>query len=65
MYKKLGKLREDVLDILWKASDFEEAVYEALAMIGKQFAANSVYLTEISNNKVMNVYFWKPEGITG
>lgn len=65
MYKKLGKLREDVLNILWKASDFEEAVYEALAMIGKQFAANSVYLTEISNNKVMNVYFWKPEGITG
>ena len=33
-------------------------------MIGKQFAANSVYLTEISDNKVMNIYFWKPEGST-
>lgn len=65
MYKKLGKLREDVLSILWESSDFETAVYEALAMIGKQFAANSVYLTEISDNKVMNIYFWKPEGSTG
>lgn len=62
MYKKLGKLREDVLGILWKSPDFEAAVYEALAMIGEQFAADSVYLTEISDNKVMNIYFWKPEG---
>lgn len=65
MYKKLGKLREDVLGILWESSDFEAAIYEALAMIGKQFAADSVYLTEISDYKVMNIYFWKPEGAAG
>lgn len=63
MNEKLGKLKEDILDLLWRASDFDAVIYEALAMIGLQFAADRVYLAEYSNDGSVfqNIYLWEPE----
>lgn len=64
MNGKLEKLKEDVLDLLWSEPCFDAVIHEVLAVIGTQFAAGHVYLTEYSNDSLafQNIYLWEPEG---
>ena len=61
MKQTLEKLKEDILDLLWGATDFDQVIYNALAMIGARLAAESVYLTEFSNDALtfQNTYLWR------
>lgn len=64
MNEKLEKLKERILDLLWGAPNFDTMIHVALAMIGTQFAADRVYLTEFASDgtRLQNIYLWKPEG---
>lgn len=64
MNEKLGKLKEDILGLLWSAPDLDAVIHEALAMIGEQFGADRVYLTEFTNDGTafQHIYLWKPDG---
>ena len=63
MNKELGKLKEDILDLLWRAQNFDTVIDQVLAMIGTQFAVDYVYLTEFSADGTVfrNIYLWKSE----
>ena len=63
MNDKLERLKEDILDLLWNAPYLDVVIHEVLAVIGSQFDADRVYLTEFSNDLAFqNIYLWEPEG---
>lgn len=63
------KIREDIMEILWDAKDFEHSVFQAIELIGNCFSADSVFIAECPEGKLpfRNTFVWhasgKPSGI--
>ncbi|MCC8024940.1 MAG: response regulator [Clostridium sp.] len=57
---RYSQLKTRILDILWQEKDFSSAVRQALALAGKEFSADSAYVSEFSEygNKFCNTYLW-------
>lgn len=58
--EKFSRLKTRILDILWQEKEFDAAVRRALVLMGGEFSADSVYVSEYSEpeKRFVNTYLW-------
>lgn len=61
--EKYSQLKTHILDILWQEKDFDAAVRQVLALVGMEFSADSVYVSE-HDSRFGRTYFWAASGST-
>ncbi|WP_164516815.1 response regulator [Clostridium transplantifaecale] len=59
--EKYSQLKTHILDILWKEQDFDTAVRQVLALVGMEFSADSVYVSE-HDSRLGRRYLWTASG---
>ena len=59
-----SQLKTRILDILWNETDFDAAVRRVLILVGNEFSADSVYISEysVSDSQFINTYLWTAPG---
>ncbi|WP_373261829.1 hypothetical protein [Hungatella hathewayi] len=59
-----SQLKTRILDILWNETDFDAAVRRVLVLVGNEFSADSVYISEyfVSDSQFINTYLWTAPG---
>ena len=60
--EKYSQLKTHILDILWQEKDFDTAVRQALALVGMEFSADSVYISEY-DSRLGKTYLWTASGL--
>lgn len=59
--EKYSQLKTHILDILWQEKDFDTAVRQVLALVGMEFSADSVYVSE-HDGGYGRTYLWNASG---
>ena len=59
-----SQLKTRILDILWNETDFDAAVRRVLVLVGNEFSADIVYISEysVSDSQFINTYLWTAPG---